>query len=85
MMVGNDVADDGCELVIYGMVDLLAHRALGDIVRSTCTAYSKNPRRILLQWDSALENITSQGCGALAKLATSCLSVLLHPMLAQII
>jgi hypothetical protein len=32
MMVGNDVADDGCELVIYGMVDLLAHRTLGDIV-----------------------------------------------------
>ena len=26
--------------------------------RSTCTAYSMNPRRILLQWDSALENIT---------------------------
>ena len=32
MMVGNDVEDDGCELVIYGMVDLLAHRALGDTV-----------------------------------------------------
>jgi hypothetical protein len=44
-----------------------------------------NPLRIPLQWDSAQENITSQGCGALAKLATSCLSVLLHPLLAQII
>jgi hypothetical protein len=40
-----------------------------------------NPLRILLQWDIAQENITSQGCGALAKLATSFL--LIHPLLAQ--
>ena len=29
---------------------------------------------------AAQENITSQGCGALAKLATSCLSVLVHTL-----
>ncbi len=52
-------------------------------VQSLCTACSMDPLRILLQWDIAQENITSQGCGALAKLATSCLSDLLHPLLAQ--